>query len=160
MAANPSPPDTREAERALRGWKVKFKNRADGYLEVQDLDISYKYLTKLPDLTCVVVKRVFRCSNNQLISLAGCPKSVGKGFWCGGNQLTTLCYISKTKGKVRSDLGDFANSDAIPPELLKLSQEQKDAIIARAIAPLGYDLSLKHPVIIKPKPPKTGGLIS
>ncbi len=149
-------PDTREAEAALREWNVAFIKRDDGFLEVQDLNISNQGLIKLPDLTCVVVMGYFSCSKNLLTSLAGAPQSVGETFFCYNNPLKTLAYISKTKGKVKSDFGDFPNSDAIPPELLKLSQEEIDEIIARAIAPLPNALSLKHPVIIKTRPPKKG----
>jgi hypothetical protein len=231
-------PDTREAEAALRSWGIEFTKRADGFLEVEDLDISYKGLTKLPDLTCVVVNgnfdcslnklttlegapqslkgdficsgcqltnlsgcpqnvgghfncsdnrlttltgapktvsgdfscaynqlttltgapqtvgRDFECHDNQLNTLIGAPQTVGGYFECDKNKLTTLYYISKTSGKIYSDLGNFDNSAAIPPKLLKPSQEQIDEIIARAIAPLPYALSLNEDINIKRRPRK------
>jgi hypothetical protein len=174
-STNPAPPDTREAEAALHSWGIEFTKRADGLLEVQNLDISNIRLTKLPDLTCVVVNGHFDCSENKLISLigapqnvkgdfscysnqltnlAGCPKMVGRDFYCRRNKLTSLAYISKIRGRVESDFGPFANSDAISPELLKLSRQEIDEIIARAIAPLPYTFSLKTPVPMRPRSPK------
>jgi len=42
------------------------------------------------------VSGYFSCSNNQLVSLEGCPSSVGGGFYCYNNQLVSLegCPVS------------------------------------------------------------------
>ncbi len=55
-----------------------------------NLNLSGLGLTKLPDLSHVVIDGSFVCDNNQLTTLEGCPKEVGGYFWCNQNQLTTL----------------------------------------------------------------------
>ncbi|MBQ9270858.1 MAG: hypothetical protein IJ218_01145 [Alphaproteobacteria bacterium] len=43
----------------------------DGFVIKGDFDLSDKGLTKLPDLSKVIVEGSFRCHNNQLTSLQG-----------------------------------------------------------------------------------------
>ena len=62
----------------------------DGFVIKGDLDLSDKGLTKLPDLSKVIVEGSFLCQNNQLTSLEGAPQKVGGDFDCGYNQLTSL----------------------------------------------------------------------
>ena len=47
-------------------------------------------LTKLPNLSHVVVDGSFNCSDNLLTTLEGAPQKVGDSFDCYNNQLTTL----------------------------------------------------------------------
>jgi hypothetical protein len=62
----------------------------DGSVDVDgNVDLSDRNLTKLP-LKFGEVSGNFWCFNNQLISLEGCPHSVGRDFNCQYNQLTTL----------------------------------------------------------------------
>ena len=68
------------------------------------LDLSDRGLTKLPDLSNLIVKGDFFCSYNQLTSLEGAPKEVGVYFSCSNNQLTSLEGVSKEVG------GDFVCS--------------------------------------------------
>ena len=44
------------------------------------------------------VSGIFDCSGLSLTSLKGCPTSVGRGFFCGSNQLKTLRYSPKYVG--------------------------------------------------------------
>ncbi len=129
-----------EAEQKLTEWGVKYKRKNDGTIVVRELDISGKKLTRLPDLSNVVVLGDFICQNNQLTSLAGSPKSVGRGFYCDGNKLTSLIggpqtvagYMScksnpltslagapQKFARLSSNLGDFYSRSAIPAELLQ-----------------------------------------
>jgi hypothetical protein len=69
-----------------------------GFVIEGNVDLSCKNLTELPDLSEVVVKGYFSCSNNQLTSLEGAPKEVGGSFWCYGNILTSLKGAPKEVG--------------------------------------------------------------
>ena len=62
----------------------------DGFMIKGNVDLSNKGLTKLPDLSKVIVEGHFSCSDNQLTSLAGAPLEVGGHFNCRNNQLTSL----------------------------------------------------------------------
>jgi len=115
------------AEQALKDWRVSYEKKPDGTLVVPgNLDISGKGLTRLPDLSSVVVGGDFRCSDNQLTSLKGAPKSVGGDFYSCSNQLISLdgapqsvggsflCYnnqLTSLKGAPQSIAGDFYCSD-------------------------------------------------
>jgi len=72
-----------------------------GFVIKGNLDLINKGLTKLPDLSEVVVKGGFSCSFNQLTTLKGAPKEVGGGFRCQSNKLTSL------KGAPQIVGGDF-----------------------------------------------------
>ena len=54
-----------------------------------NVSISDKKLTKIP-LKFNKVSGYFTCDTNQLTTLLGSPKSVGKSFGCYSNELTTL----------------------------------------------------------------------
>ena len=80
-----------EAEQALKSWGVEYERKPDGSLFVPGrLNISFRDLTCLPDLTSVTVGGDFDCSNNKLTSLKGAPAVVGGGFYCHRNQLASL----------------------------------------------------------------------
>ncbi|MBQ9271561.1 MAG: hypothetical protein IJ218_04795 [Alphaproteobacteria bacterium] len=49
----------------------------EGFVIKGDLNLSDKGLTKLPDLSKVIVEGSFLCQNNQLTSLQGAPQEVG-----------------------------------------------------------------------------------
>ena len=70
-----------------------------GFVVEGDLDFSGQGLTELPDLSEVIVKGDFDCSQNQLISLAGAPRTVGGYFDCSQNQLTRLVGAPQTVGR-------------------------------------------------------------
>jgi hypothetical protein len=73
-------------DRVERLIMLYVKNGSKG-----DLDLSGLKLTKLPEiLKNVSVGRNFYCGNNNLTSLQGAPKSVSGFFGCGYNRLTTL----------------------------------------------------------------------
>ena len=62
-----------------------------------DLDLSDLNLTKLPEiLKNISVGRDFFCGTNNLTSLENCPKTVGGSFYCGHNKLTSLEGAPKT----------------------------------------------------------------
>ena len=66
-----------------------------------DVYLSFNNLTSIP-VQFGKVNGYFSCHNNQLISLAGCPSSVGDGFYCFDNNLLT-----SLKGCPSSVGGDF-----------------------------------------------------
>ena len=62
----------------------------DGSIDVDgNVDLSYMDLTEIP-LKFNKVSGSFYCYNNQLTSLVGGPKEVGRNFDCYNNQLTSL----------------------------------------------------------------------
>jgi hypothetical protein len=69
---------------------VNYTINEDGSIDVdEDVDLSYRGLTKLP-LEFRNVSGNFKCIYNKLTSLEGSPQSVGGGFYCYSNQLTSL----------------------------------------------------------------------
>ena len=61
------------------------------------VNISNGTLTKIP-LKFNIVSGFFNCSLNQLTTLEGCPKSVGRYFVCSYNNLTTLLGSPESVG--------------------------------------------------------------
>ena len=79
------------AEQALIDWGVDYKLQAGGVIYVPgDIDIRSRNLSRLPDLSRVVVQGNFDCSHNQLVSLKGSPRDVHGNFTCSANRLMTL----------------------------------------------------------------------
>jgi len=73
-------------DRIERMIRLYVKNGSKG-----DLDLSDLNLTVLPDiLKNISVGRDFFCGTNNLTSLENCPKTVGGSFYCGHNKLTSL----------------------------------------------------------------------
>lgn len=80
-----------EIEKTLQLWGIPYAKQDNGTIVVEgSMDIGHKRLTKLPDLTQVVVKGSFWCNSNQLTSLEGAPAFVGGDFVCSHNKLTSL----------------------------------------------------------------------
>ena len=81
-------------DRVERLIMLYVKNGSKG-----DLDLSDLNLTKLPEiLKNISVGRDFFCGTNNLTSLENCPKTVGGSFYCGHNKLTSLDGAPKTVG--------------------------------------------------------------
>lgn len=59
-------------------------------ITVEDVDLTCRGLTHLPDLQDVVVKGSFDCSQNLLVTLDGAPRRVGSDFDCDHNRLRSL----------------------------------------------------------------------
>jgi len=71
---------------------------SDGTVDVDDdVYLTDEKLIKLP-LKFGKVSGDFNCSQNQLTSLEGCPRSVGGHFNCGDNQLTSLEFCPQSVG--------------------------------------------------------------
>jgi hypothetical protein len=77
-------PRRTRAEIFLDKHKIKYKKDKQGRLVVQDMDLSYRGLEKLPDLTNVVVEGELNLSGNRLTSLKGLPQKV-EAFDCSNN---------------------------------------------------------------------------
>jgi len=81
-------------DRVERLIMLYVKNGSKG-----DLDLSDLNLTKLPEiLKDISVGRDFFCGTNNLTSLENCPKTVGGSFYCGHNKLTSLDGAPETVG--------------------------------------------------------------
>ncbi|MBE6456210.1 MAG: hypothetical protein E7014_07195 [Alphaproteobacteria bacterium] len=60
------------------------------FIFVGDLDLSNSNLTKLPDLSNVMICGSFNCSGNRLSSLEGSPQRILGDFNCSHNMINTL----------------------------------------------------------------------
>jgi len=71
---------------------------SDGTVDVDgNVDLTFKYLTKLP-LKFGKVSGNFNCSGNNLTTLEGCPQSVGIYFCYDHNKLISLEGCPKSIG--------------------------------------------------------------
>ena len=64
-----------------------------------NVDLSYENLTSIP-VQFGKISGAFFCHNNELLSLTGCPSSVGGNFWCGNNYLKSLKDCPSSVGGV------------------------------------------------------------
>ncbi len=88
-----------EAKQFLDQMDIDYtENKKTGEITVGDVYIQSKGLTKLPDLTMVIIKGNFNCQQNQLTTLEGAPQKIDGGFQCDGNKLTTLAGAPQTVG--------------------------------------------------------------
>jgi hypothetical protein len=70
----------------------------DGSIDVAgDVDLSLENLTEFP-LRFNRVDGDFRCSNNDLTSLKGCPRWIGGNFDCDDNKLPSLEFSPEYVG--------------------------------------------------------------
>ena len=100
--------DATEAEKALINWDIDYRKIDDGFGTISvrgDIKIPRLGLTKLPDLSKVVLSGDFDCTGNLLTTLEGSPHHVGGHFLCSQNMLTTL------KGCATTIRGAFFCSD-------------------------------------------------
>ena len=90
-----------EAEMFLLAEGIKYEICTNGIIFVdQSIDLSYRSLKKLPDLSSVHLTGDFLCHNNQLKDLKGAPSRV-RNFRCDSNQLSSL------EGAPKIIFGDF-----------------------------------------------------
>ena len=100
------------------GCKKNYTINPDWTINVNgDVYLYRKNLTEFPDyIKFNNVSGYFDCSNNQLISLKGCPTSVGGGFVCSRNQLTSLKGCPTSVGGVFycwNNPGKFTEEDVL-----------------------------------------------
>lgn len=139
-------PPLSEAEQTLIDEEIPYERQPDGTLLARgNLHLASRGLTRLPDLSCVILHGTFTCAYNKLTTLEGAPKAVLGFFACYNNQLTTLEGAPQTVGgnfscdhnpltnlegapkafrKLYSDLGRFDSWDDVP-ENLRLSPETR-----------------------------------
>jgi hypothetical protein len=107
-------------EEFLRDTGHAWTRREDGMIVVTGLNLGEDNmkkcgkwpLTVLPDLASVIVEGEFRCSDNELTSLKGCPQTVTGNFYCHSNKLTSLKHAPAKVG------GDFSCSFNLLPDLM------------------------------------------
>ena len=92
----------------------------DGFVIKGDLDLSGKGLTKLPDLSKVIVEGSFRCQNNQLTSLQGAPQEVGGKIKV---DINISAQYSFNDGEIKLD--DLKNSPLYREEIF-ISEKSKE----------------------------------
>ena len=117
-------------ETLLTDRGVKYKKEPDGSLYVRrDLDLGFRKLESLPDLSTVTVQGNFSCSYNEnLTSLAGAPRRVGGTFRCTGTSLSYVGPDTLSFGALMTDHGTYKNWDDIP-KWLRLDDAGKRALI-------------------------------
>jgi hypothetical protein len=83
--------DKSEIDKICKKYKIKnYTINPDGSIDVDgNVNLGNKFLTKLP-IKFNKVSGWFDCSWNELTSLEGCPKEVGRHFYCYDNKLTCL----------------------------------------------------------------------
>ena len=135
-----------EAEQVLIDEEVPYERQPDGsLLALGNLHLASQGLTRLPDLSRVIIRGGFTCAYNKLTTLEGAPKYVAGYFSCYDNQLTTLKGAPKAVGgnfsctgnplqdlegapgtfkKLYSDFGRFNSWDDVPEDL-RTSAETK-----------------------------------
>jgi len=90
-ASSINPAATEHALNLLREWNCAPEAQADGTIVVPgDLSVRKKNLEQLPDLSMVIVRGIFDCSENQLKNLIGGPRQVEGNYNCSYNALTSL----------------------------------------------------------------------
>ena len=91
--------DKREIHKICKRYDINnYTINSDGSIDVNGTVYLYhKGLTNIP-LKFNKVSGSFICSNNNLISLDGCPKEVGGEFNCSDNQLISLDGCPKEVG--------------------------------------------------------------
>ena len=67
--------------------------------DIDIIDLSYKKLSKLPDLTRFTKLKVLCCANNLLTELHNLPESLTE-LYCNDNQLTKLNNLPNTLNKL------------------------------------------------------------
>lgn len=89
----------------------------DGLVDVDgEVDMSYWGFTELP-IRFGQVTGIFDCSNCGLTTLKGVPHTVGKGFYCADNKLTSLEYCPNEVGGFNCDGNDITNLDYLPEQI-------------------------------------------
>jgi len=121
--------------------KYKIQNytiNQDGSVSVDgNVDILNRKLSRLP-LKFRNVSGYFRCSENKLKSLEGCPSSVGRDFNCSHNQLESLegCPNSVGGGFYCSYISKYSSilekiSDGV--FLLNLKSFRRDLVLEKIL---------------------------
>lgn len=82
------------------GQVYNLNNLPSGFIIKGDLDLSGMGLTRLPNLSEVVVEGDFNCSDNKLETLKGMPKEVGGNFDFSKNKIKEIITLPETKGKI------------------------------------------------------------
>ncbi|TAL35538.1 MAG: ankyrin repeat domain-containing protein [Alphaproteobacteria bacterium] len=114
----------------LKERGAKYKRQPDGTLVVRrDLDLGFRKLESLPDLSSVVVQGNFSCSYNEtLTSLAGAPRRVDGEFRCKSVPLSYVGPDTLSFGTLVTDHGAYKSWEEIPA-WLRLDVAGKRALI-------------------------------
>ena len=76
-----------------------------------------KNLTKLPNLSDIIVESDFYCHKNKLTSLEGAPKEV-RGVYCSNNNLTSLeGSPQKVRGQFHCSTNNLETFKGLPTEI-------------------------------------------
>ena len=108
------------------GVKYNLYDMPDGFVIKGDLDLEDLEgcgISKLPDLSKVIVEGNFNCGGTNITNLKGSPKKVGGNFWCddctklkslkgaprevGGSFICEGCSITDLEGAPKVVGGNF-----------------------------------------------------
>jgi len=89
----------KDIHRICEEYLIKnYTINGDGSIDVDgNVNLKVRGLTKLP-LKFNNVSGNFKCGNNKLTTLEGCPQSVGGNFSCSDNKLESLEFSPKSVG--------------------------------------------------------------
>jgi len=89
------------------------------YARITELNLSYKNLTVLPDLSLYVNLQTLHCHNNQLTSLDNLPPNLQK-LNCSNNQLIFLENLPSNLQALHCHNNQLTSLDNLPPNLQEL----------------------------------------
>jgi len=90
------------------------------YSTITELDLSYKELTKLPDLSLYTNLKKLNCYNNQITSLDNLPLTLITLF-CVGNLIATLDNLQLTLIELYCGSNQITSLDNLPLTLTYLN---------------------------------------
>ena len=102
------------------------------YSSITELDLSYKGLTQLPDLSLYTNLKNLNCSQNQITSMDNLPQAITK-LECYNNQITSLDNLPHTIICLDCSYNQITSLDNLPHTITYLNCSYN---------PLKYDLFL------------------
>ena len=91
---------------------------------LEELDLSCKKLTILPDLSKYTKLKALNCNNNKLISLDNLPQGLQK-LDCCYNQITSLDNLQPGLQELYCSDNQITSLDNLPPGLKVLNGKNK-----------------------------------
>ena len=88
--------------------------------DILTINIEFKDITSLPDLTRFKNLKELNCSNNQLTSLPTLPQNL-KELYCSNNQLTSLPTLQQNLKKLFCSINQLTSLPTLPEKIVDFS---------------------------------------